>query len=427
MAAQDDKSDNGVGFDVVAVLPAGGCGVRMNMELPKQFYQIMGRPLISYTLAVFESVSWIKEIIVPIGENYMKEGQQILEEFSHYKVRLAHGGSTRHRSIWNGIQAITVDGRPSPKVVILHDAVRPFVDQKTLHRVTIAASKHGAAGAIRPLASTVIAQSSDGFLDHSLDRSKFRASEMPQAFQYELIKKAYEQCTDNDFEYGTECLHLAQTYCETRALLLDGPESLWKVTYRKDLYSVEGVLREEQNHSVVIMGQGCLNFFDMLNEMLQKRNVMVTHLNDAPQEEQVLIQKVLGITSKPLAAHASLSVVVLIDNTKSEEKTSPESFSPNEVKRLLQAIPQRSNSFKRIRLVTVGFSSTRMDFNAIKVATEEMKWFMQGHAVECFGVFVCQQDKSDESHLTLKAAELTTSTLLDVPSVLNGQTFDTIT
>ncbi|XP_015776462.1 PREDICTED: isoprenoid synthase domain-containing protein-like [Acropora digitifera] len=280
-------------FDVVAVLPAGGCGTRMNMGLPKQFHLVLGRPLISYTLAAFESVPWIKEIVVPISENYVKEGQQILKEFLHTKVRLTPGGTTRHRSIFSGIQALTVDGRSPPSVVILHDAVRPFVDEETLHCVTKVANKHGAAGVIRPLVSTVIAQSSDGFLDHSLDRSKYRASEMPQAFRYEIIKKAYEQCTENDLEYGTECLHLVQEYCETRPLLIDGPESLWKVTYRKDLYSLEGILREKLCHPVVVVGKDCFNFFSELSVILQRRNALVTRLEDVPKNEELLIEKVV--------------------------------------------------------------------------------------------------------------------------------------
>ncbi|KAK2555763.1 D-ribitol-5-phosphate cytidylyltransferase [Acropora cervicornis] len=80
-------------------------------------------------------VPWIKEIVVPISENYVKEGQQILKEFLHTKVR--------HRSIFSGIQALTVDGRSPPSVVILHDAVRPFVDEETLRCVTKVANKHG--------------------------------------------------------------------------------------------------------------------------------------------------------------------------------------------------------------------------------------------------------------------------------------------
>lgn len=89
----------------------------MNLKLPKQFCQVKERPLISYTLAAFESVSWIKEVVVPINVNYMEEAQKILKDFRHGKVRLVYGGSTRHRSLWNGIQALTADGRSPPTVV----------------------------------------------------------------------------------------------------------------------------------------------------------------------------------------------------------------------------------------------------------------------------------------------------------------------
>lgn len=66
--------------------------------------------------------------------------------------------------------------------MIIHDAVRPFVEEDILLKVVMAAKEHGAAGAIRPLVSTVIASAADGCLDHSLERAKYRASEMPQAF-----------------------------------------------------------------------------------------------------------------------------------------------------------------------------------------------------------------------------------------------------
>ncbi|XP_077124184.1 D-ribitol-5-phosphate cytidylyltransferase isoform X3 [Ranitomeya variabilis] len=218
---------------VAAVLPAGGCGERLGGCTPKQYCPVLGRPLISRTL-------------------------EALESYGHKRVTLVEGGVTRHRSIFNGLRAFIEDhslgsALQKPEVVIIHDAVRPFLDEETLTQVTTAARQYGAAGAVRPLVSTVIAPSADGCLDHSLDRAKHRASEMPQAFLFDVIYKAYLQCSDYDLDFGTECLHLALTYSKTRAKLLDGPPDLWKVTYKRDLYAAESIIKDRiSNHLCII-------------------------------------------------------------------------------------------------------------------------------------------------------------------------------
>uniref|UniRef100_A0A672G342 D-ribitol-5-phosphate cytidylyltransferase n=1 Tax=Salarias fasciatus TaxID=181472 RepID=A0A672G342_SALFA len=222
-----------VDFPVSVVLPAGGTGERTGLQTPKQFCSFLGRPLISYTIQAFERVSWIQTIVVAVAKENMDLMMDIVQRFQHRKVRVVPGGSTRHRSICNGVLALgeeeEVEERSSagrPKVVIIHDAVRPFVEEDFLHKIAIAAKEQGAAGAIRPLVSTVIATTSEGYLDHSLERAKFRASEMPQGFTYEVIRQAYERCTESDFEFGTECLHLALQYCGTNAKLIEGPPTL---------------------------------------------------------------------------------------------------------------------------------------------------------------------------------------------------------
>ncbi|NXC53585.1 ISPD cytidylyltransferase, partial [Aleadryas rufinucha] len=110
-----------------------------------------------------------------------------------------------------------------------------------------------AAGAIRPLVSTVIASAADGCLDHSLERARYRASEMPQAFLFDIIYEAYQQCTDYDLDYGTECLHLALKYCKTNAKLVEGTADLWKVTYKRDLYAAESIIKDNLSQQVCVI------------------------------------------------------------------------------------------------------------------------------------------------------------------------------
>ncbi|XP_048415448.2 D-ribitol-5-phosphate cytidylyltransferase isoform X2 [Stegostoma tigrinum] len=245
-------------FSVAAVLPAGGSGERMGTATPKQFCEVLQRPLISITLETFERVHWIKDIVVVVSKQNFELMNLIIERYGHSRTTVVEGAFTRHKSIFNGLKAF-VENQPGrswlqkPEVVIIHDAVRPFVEENMLFRVATAAKKYGAAGAIRPLVSTVVATDPESYLDHSLERAKYRASEMPQAFTFDIIYRAYQKCTDYDFEYGTECLHLSLKYCSTSAKLIDGPPDLWKVTYKRDLYAAESIIKESLSKSVCIL------------------------------------------------------------------------------------------------------------------------------------------------------------------------------
>ncbi|XP_062256088.1 D-ribitol-5-phosphate cytidylyltransferase isoform X2 [Platichthys flesus] len=245
-----------VDFPVSVVLPAGGTGERTGLSTPKQFCSVLGRPLISVTVQAFERVSWIQSVVVVVAKENMELMTDIVQRFQHRKVRVVAGGSTRHRSICKGVLALGEEEEERPKVVIIHDAVRPFVEEDFLYKIAMAAKEHGAAGAIRPLVSTVIATTSEGFLDHSLERGRYRASEMPQGFTYSVIHQAYERCTESDLEFGTECLHLALQYCGTNAKLIEGPPTLWKVTYKRDLAAAESIIKESLSGSACVITGG---------------------------------------------------------------------------------------------------------------------------------------------------------------------------
>ncbi|XP_007505491.1 D-ribitol-5-phosphate cytidylyltransferase isoform X2 [Monodelphis domestica] len=279
------SSPTAMAVAVAAVLPAGGCGERMGGPTPKQFCPALGRPLISYTVQALQRVSWIKDIVVAVTKENMDTMKSIVRRYQHQRVTLVEAGATRHQSIFSGLKALAGDQPhsqlPTPKVVIIHDAVRPFVEEDVLARVVSAANDHGAAGAIRPLVSTVIAPSADGYLDQSLDRAKHRASEMPQAFLFDVIYRAYCQCSDYDMEFGTECLHLALKYCHTKAKLVEGSPDLWKVTYRRDLYAAESIIKDRISQQICIImdtkeDAGCIGFLQLLKKEIEVKGTSVT-------------------------------------------------------------------------------------------------------------------------------------------------------
>ncbi|XP_012306139.2 D-ribitol-5-phosphate cytidylyltransferase isoform X4 [Aotus nancymaae] len=192
---------------VAAVLPAGGCGERMGVPTPKQFCPILGRPLISYTLQALERVCWIKDIVVAVTGENMEVMKSIIQKYQHKRISLVEAGVTRHRSIFNGLKALAEDQLncklSKPEIVIIHDAVRPFVEEDILLKVVTAAKEHG--------------------------------------------------CSDCDLEFGTECLQLALKYCCTKAKLVEGSPDLWKVTYKRDLYAAESIIKERISQEICVV------------------------------------------------------------------------------------------------------------------------------------------------------------------------------
>ncbi|KAL4229441.1 hypothetical protein ACF0H5_012479 [Mactra antiquata] len=266
--AGTQESDKNIDFKVSVILPAGGTGERFGCDQPKQYCKLLNKPLIHHTISAFYRLPWIHDIVVVVSPEYKSYINEIILGHFVRKVKVTEGSSTRHRSIHAGIKCLQ-KGKSEPKVVIIHDAVRPFVDEDIIKKVAVNATIYGAsifhlsnnynnkissihsyrnklvAGVTRPLVSTVISADDENLLLESLDRSKYVNSEMPQAFEWDILTTAYNNADVDDYDFGTECLLLAMKYTKTRAKLIPGPDNLWKVTYKKDLFAAESLLKEK--------------------------------------------------------------------------------------------------------------------------------------------------------------------------------------
>uniref|UniRef100_T2MK43 2-C-methyl-D-erythritol 4-phosphate cytidylyltransferase, chloroplastic n=1 Tax=Hydra vulgaris TaxID=6087 RepID=T2MK43_HYDVU len=224
--------------DVVVVLPAGGCGQRFGSDIPKQFVEVCGMPVLCYSIEVFHSISWIKKIVVPVPKYWIEFAKQLFLERKYNKVVVIEGKESRHQSIYAGIQTL-IGFCSAEDIVIIHDAVRPFIDEDFLIQLVNEAKLYKASGSIRPLVSTIIKSTSDGFMETSLKRDSYCESHTPQCFQFNVICKAYQKCSETEFIHGTECLQLVQTHVGISPKLVDGPSYLWKVTHKSDIRLME--------------------------------------------------------------------------------------------------------------------------------------------------------------------------------------------
>lgn len=228
---------------VAAVVPAAGCGTRMGNETPKQFLQLGDVPLLVHVLRAFESSRTISEIIVVVPRDAVTSCQEeLLPPFAFSKIStVTAGGARRQDSVWNGLQA--VDERT--KIVVVHDAVRPFVTGTMVEEVVDGARTHGAAIVAIPLHDTVKRADPDGMIDTTLGRQRLWSAQTPQAFDVELLREAHRSSQEAGVE-ATDDAFLVERIGHRVSIVNGSPDNI-KVTRPEDLVMGEAILAARRN------------------------------------------------------------------------------------------------------------------------------------------------------------------------------------
>jgi 2-C-methyl-D-erythritol 4-phosphate cytidylyltransferase len=177
-----------------AVIVAGGSGVRMGMEVPKQFIEIADKPIIIHTLDAFISAFPEIEFIVVMNPKWHYLWDKVLSQFPiKNSIVTAEGGPTRFHSVKNGLGKISDDN----SVVGIHDAVRPLVSFDVIHSAYKEAEVFGNAIPVIPVYESI--RMKNGPFNEPIDRDKLLIVQTPQCFQTRLIKNAYRQNYDEKF------------------------------------------------------------------------------------------------------------------------------------------------------------------------------------------------------------------------------------
>ncbi|KAH0627420.1 hypothetical protein JD844_003080 [Phrynosoma platyrhinos] len=119
---------------------------------------------------------------------------------------------------------------------------------------------------------------------------------MPQAFLFDIIHQAYHQCSDYDFDYGTECLHLALKYSKMKAKLIEGPPDLWKVTYKRDLYAADSLIKDTMSQQICIISntkEDATQVGFLLHEALKNHVKVVKSTSTSVSENANHLQNIL--------------------------------------------------------------------------------------------------------------------------------------
>ncbi|WP_298035184.1 2-C-methyl-D-erythritol 4-phosphate cytidylyltransferase [uncultured Dysosmobacter sp.] len=224
------------------IILAGGIGKRMGSEIPKQFIEIKGKPIIAYSIENFQRNPQIEKIVVVNVKDWSDRVKDIVAQYSLSKVKwIIEGGNTGHDSIRNGVFFLKDKICPDD-FIIIHDSVRPILPQKAIDEVIrVAHEKGNASSSIAchpPIVYTEDFQS--GITD--IDREHVMLTASPQAYKYSLALKCYEKAEQenrHDFTFTSSLL----IHCGERVYFAKGTSSNIKITTKEDLALFEALLR----------------------------------------------------------------------------------------------------------------------------------------------------------------------------------------
>ncbi len=231
-----------------ALIVAAGSSTRFGGEIPKQFREVCGRPLLSWTISRFEESAFIDNIAVVVSEEYLLyTSEEVIDPFGFAKVsKIVIGGESRQESVLKGLEALPL----STDFVAIHDGARPVISLTDIERVMKAAQSDRAAIIAQPMSDTV-KRVEQGFIIATLDRSRLYQAQTPQAFQYDLILQAHRDAAAAARDESTSATDDADLI-ERRGFkvkIIEPGSSNIKVTSQNDLLVVESLISREAGDS----------------------------------------------------------------------------------------------------------------------------------------------------------------------------------
>jgi len=229
---------------------AGGTGVRMNSRgKPKQFLELHGKPIIIYTLEVFERHNEIDNIVVVCIENYIDELKKQIRKYEIKKVStIVPGGDSGFESIYNGLKAIDANSTEDD-IVLIHDGVRPLVNEQQITDNLACAKKYGNAISSVPVNEGIMI-SEDGFLvDDFPDRKFMFATKAPQTFKFRVIYDLYKRAKDEGFT-SIESAHLCNYY-GIKLHMVRGSYDNIKISTPTDYYIFRAIYDAIENTQII--------------------------------------------------------------------------------------------------------------------------------------------------------------------------------
>lgn len=224
---------------VIAIIPAGGAGLRIGGEIPKQYMVFRGRELIAHTLDIFEKNKNVDEIIISAQPNYYELLQRIKSKYNYKKIsKIVEGGKERQYSVYNALTAAEAD---EDDLILVHDAARPLLPQNILDNAIITAKEKGNA-VVAIKAKDTLVKGLETIINY-ISRENISYVQTPQIFSYRTLLTAMQKAEDELF-IGTD-ESMIVTRIGEKVNLVEGSSLNFKVTTESDIELLHHILESE--------------------------------------------------------------------------------------------------------------------------------------------------------------------------------------
>ena len=233
----------------IAVIFAGGTGKRMNTRSkPKQFLELHGKPILVYTLEVFNDHPEIDGIILVVLQDWIQYCEELADRFHLNKVKaVIAGGASALQSQRNGLnQAAALYGEET--IVLIRDGVRPLVDEETISKNIASVKTHGSAITVTPAIETITIKSETGEIGQIIERSKVEMARAPQSFYLKEILEAHRKTEAEGMDF-IDSASMMQHYGHSLYSVQGSPENI-KITTPNDFYTFRALVDARESSQI---------------------------------------------------------------------------------------------------------------------------------------------------------------------------------
>lgn len=237
----------------IAVIFAGGVGTRMKShDIPKQFLKMHGKPIIIHTLELFEMHEQIDYIVVACIEEWIPTLWDMVKHYHLSKVKLiVPGGLTGQLSIYNGLKAAETLAGDSRAVVLIHDGVRPLINEKVISDNIKSVEAFGSAITSTPVKETLMIVNEDSSINYIPSRAHSRIAKAPQSFWLKDIVEIHEQALKDGFDNFIDSCTMMKYYGK-HLYLVDGPNENIKITTPEDFFMMRALIDAKEDTQFMI-------------------------------------------------------------------------------------------------------------------------------------------------------------------------------
>lgn len=234
----------------IAVIFAGGTGQRMNTKTkPKQFLELHGKPILVHTIEHFQRHEQIDGIVLVSLKDWLGYCDELVKRFNLTKVKaITAGGASGQQSIRNGLDKVE-ELFPEDSIVLIHDGVRPLIDEAMITNAIACVKEHGNAISVSPAIETIIVKGDDQKISDIMDRSKCSLARAPQCFYLKDILRLHRQAqADGGLEF-IDSASMMRHYGVDLYTVESVPENI-KITTPSDFYIFRAIVDARENSQI---------------------------------------------------------------------------------------------------------------------------------------------------------------------------------